>query len=189
MVRTAYSNVKQLTRDEEERVLQCLSESALARLRSKKNAELCRRSLSAYALLAEQMGEQAFRKAVLSFSRDGRPYFENLDSDVSLTHTSNVIACAYSDSRDERVGIDAEEARLSPDKIQNLSKRFFTEGEKVQLSDGADFFEIWTKKEALFKCLGEETPFTLLDSSRATGVVFETFKFDDTVITVCRKKL
>jgi phosphopantetheinyl transferase len=37
----------------------------------------------------------------------------------------------------------------------NVAKRFFAQMEQQRLSEGADFFEIWTKKESFIKLSGK----------------------------------
>ena len=85
-------------------------------------------------------------------SENGKPYIENYsDFNFNISHTSGAIAIAISDSP---VGIDIEKIRKADFRV---AKRFFTEKEneyiKAQNSD-TRFFEIWTAKEAYFKCIG-----------------------------------
>ena len=83
----------------------------------------------------------------------GRPYFVGEGApDFNLSHTEGLAAAILGDSR---VGIDVQVESESLD-VERLAARFFGENEKalVRGAPRALFFELWTKKEALGKCLG-----------------------------------
>ncbi len=103
----------------------------------------------------------------LRYDSYGKPYFEGHDNVAfNLSHSGNMVACALSilpvGQIAPAVGVDLQ--LVSPDTVraERVSERYFTEGERIQLSrvaaDGPSycrlFAQIWTKKEALLKCLG-----------------------------------
>jgi len=84
----------------------------------------------------------------------GRPYFEGEGvPDFNLSHAGHLAACALGTCR---VGIDIEEERDSLE-TEKLAARYFSEREQALLQNAPRplFFELWTKKEALGKYLGE----------------------------------
>lgn len=87
--------------------------------------------------------------------KNGRPFLPvSPTSDISLSHADLFTAYAAGDTR---IGIDME----SPADIRNpeaICHRFFTEAEQKQVQSSSDVAcavcEIWTKKEALAKYIG-----------------------------------
>ncbi|MBR5539735.1 MAG: 4'-phosphopantetheinyl transferase superfamily protein [Clostridia bacterium] len=88
-------------------------------------------------LLGEVSGEIAFKE-------NGKPYFKDVPLYFSISHSGNTVICAISD---REIGADVEKVREIP---RGVAMRFFTERERQ-----CDFFEIWTKKEAYGKCIGD----------------------------------
>ena len=117
----------------------------------------------------------------------GKPYFKSLDGvDFSVSHSGRLVMCALSvknpkcpnvtalppdgeikiqnayciKTPDEtlKVGADIEHIIDSRQKLERVSKRFFTSDENEYIHVGGfspeRFFEIWTKKESLGKKLG-----------------------------------
>lgn len=89
-----------------------------------------------------------------SLEKDGRgkPFFQRDGCHLSISHTGNLWACAFSD---KPVGLDIQEKKSSVD-ICKIAKRFFTEVEAQQvMTQGEEaFYRIWTKREAVGKLLG-----------------------------------
>ncbi len=88
-------------------------------------------------------------KIGFSVSEHGKPYAKNLDVHFSISHSGDLVICAVSD---KETGIDIEKIReINPD----TAKRFASENElKYTETHQNGFFEIWTLKEAYFKCIG-----------------------------------
>lgn len=87
-----------------------------------------------------------------------RPFFSHCPFDANWTHTKNFCVLAYSEKA--KVGIDAEFIRP---KSLRLAERFFHLEEinylkdleqKNQRQTTIEFFKLWCRKEAYFKCLG-----------------------------------
>ncbi|MBH1989048.1 MAG: 4'-phosphopantetheinyl transferase superfamily protein [Myxococcaceae bacterium] len=79
----------------------------------------------------------------------GKPLHEGIH--FSLSHSYRMALFAVDDS--QPVGIDLEWLRPMPN-FQKLAQRFFWGPEKI-CCDEAEFFRIWTAKEALCKVNGE----------------------------------
>lgn len=85
----------------------------------------------------------------------GKPFLlSNQDYHFNVSHTHNMIAVAVSNNS---IGIDVEKIREID---LGIAKRFFTEYElkyiyKSQNNTYERFFEIWTKKEAYIKYMGQ----------------------------------
>ncbi len=89
--------------------------------------------------------------AEIRFSKNefGKPFAVGLDVFFSISHSGDLVYCAVSD---REIGIDIEknrEIRL------DAAKRFACESELEYIGGSTErFFEIWTLKEAYFKCIG-----------------------------------
>lgn len=119
---------------------------------SPKNADARRAALS----LLEKLSKAS--KVPVSFpiciAENGRPYFEAKGApDFNLSHTGGLVAAVIGTCR---VGIDIQE-ELSTLDTAKTAARFFSQAEKEALQNAprTRFFELWTKKEALGKLLGE----------------------------------
>ncbi len=87
----------------------------------------------------------------ISFSANeyGKPYAVGLDVNFSISHSGDYAICAVSE---KEIGADIEKIReINP----AVSKRFTSESEADYISSHKNgLFEIWTLKEAYFKCIG-----------------------------------
>lgn len=103
----------------------------------------------------------------------GKPYFpSHPDVHFSVSHTGNLWVCAFADTE---VGLDVQEHRENDDPVRlaRLAKRWFSEGERMVLYqcgyEPAEFYRIWTRKEAYVKFTGEgigEGKFPAFDATR-----------------------
>lgn len=83
----------------------------------------------------------------------GKPYAKDCDIYFNISHSADTVACALSDCP---IGIDIEKMRGIDDK---LIKYVCTDEELEYVYSDIElktqrFFEIWTAKEAYFKCYG-----------------------------------
>lgn len=94
-------------------------------------------------------------------SLHGKPYLKNKPNlHFNLSHTTDMLAIVIAK---DPVGIDVENIasrNLSVEKISRIADRFFTPREQAYIfkTSGDEiyrFYEIWTKKEAYVKYLGE----------------------------------
>jgi len=88
------------------------------------------------------------------YTADGKPYLNDESYHISLSHSGKWMAVMIHPTK--VVGIDIE---CPTDKIQKLYKRFLSETEQAELSDGKDIKQLqiaWSAKEALYKIIGKE---------------------------------
>lgn len=103
---------------------------------------LCRKAVSEFCGIAPQD---------ISFSKNEyrKPFADNLQVYFSVSHSGDMVVCAVSD---REIGIDIE--KVKPYNLRT-AERFATPHELEYVSSSQNgFFEIWTLKEAYFKCIG-----------------------------------
>lgn len=103
---------------------------------------LCRKAVSEFCSIPEE-------EIIIRKTPSGKPYAENADAEFSISHSKDIAVCAVSENK---IGIDAEKIR----KVNfRAATRFATEEELAYIGENTErFFEIWTLKEAYFKCIG-----------------------------------
>ena len=121
-----------------------------------------------FEILSEYVGESVDAADLCESKEKPRPYFPKLDFDVNWTHSDGYCVCAYGErgSRDcLKIGVDLE--RYSKKRL-HLADRFFSVEEAAFVkalaeSEGAagvraeqEFFKLWCRKEAFYKCVGGE---------------------------------
>ena len=180
MVTVFVRKIENLSDAEKQNIITSLSSPAQKRLESKRNEKFYNASLCALSLLSDR------QRTALGYTDGGRPFFKDLDADISISHSASYAAVALSDSGKTLVGIDLEDIiEKSP------FPRFLTENERLVLESGTPYLNIWTKKEALFKFLKNgSTPFVRLDSTAPElhGAKFVTVTVDSAILTVCTNK-
>jgi 4'-phosphopantetheinyl transferase len=92
----------------------------------------------------------------------GRPIFKNLELDLSISHSGRYVVCAF--GIDLRLGIDIEIIKsIDPHEFA----RYFQSDEMNTIAGSQnplfEFYNLWTKKEALIKALGKGLSFPLND--------------------------
>lgn len=113
----------------------------------KRNLRICADALCRKAI-SEFCGVPA-EEICFELSPAGKPYAKDLPIHFSISHSGDIAVCAV--SKDE-IGIDIEKIRtVNP----RTYERFCTKNEARYISTSENgFFEIWTLKEAYFKCIG-----------------------------------
>lgn len=103
---------------------------------------LCRHAISEFCGISPEDIE--FR-----IGENGKPYTKGLDVHFNISHSGDMAVCAVSD---KEIGIDIEKIReINP----RTAEKFACETEKEYINSHKNgFFEIWTLKEAFFKCIG-----------------------------------
>ena len=104
-------------------------------------------------MLCRQMLAQASGVAPenISFNKNpnGKPYAENINFNFSISHCGNLVVCAVSK---KEIGVDIEKIR---DIRLKAAEKFAAPNELEYIGNNLErFFEIWTLKEAFFKCKG-----------------------------------
>ncbi len=129
-----------------------MSEEKKAAVVKLKRAETANQRIVADALARNALSEIGgipADKIIFSTNEFGKPYAENVDLYFSVSHSEDVVICAVSE---RPVGIDVEKIRVVRFKT---AERFATAQELEYIGENAErFFEIWTLKEAYFKCIG-----------------------------------
>ena len=103
---------------------------------------ICRKAVSEFCGIPENE---------ITFSKNefGKPYTIGLDVHFNVSHSGSMVVCVVSD---KEIGTDIEKKR---DIRIDAAKRFANKDELEYIGDNTDrFFEIWTLKEAYFKCIG-----------------------------------
>ena len=112
----------------------------------------------------------------------GKPYAEDLPLQFSISHTDGWVAVAF---HEQPIGIDIE--RVRPIR-QGVPRRVCTPRELALLEQTPPeeqttrFFELWTAKEAYFKCIG--TGITDLQAISVADLKPQQFLQGDCVISV-----
>ena len=178
MIKVYIKKIQDFDINETENIKNTLSAETRERLNKKRNKALHLASLCALSLLTDK------QRSDLSYTESGRPHFETLDEDISISHSPTHVAIAISNSKNTPVGIDIE-----ANYTKNISTtRFLTENEQLLLKNETPYVEIWTKKEALFKYLkNDSTPFIHLNSATPEqyNASFTTLQIENSTLTIC----
>lgn len=116
-----------------------------------------------FGLLSEYAGVPVTAADLVESKDNPRPMFPKLDFDVNWTHSDGYCVCAYGERGSRgllKIGVDVE--RYSPKRL-HLADRFFCTEEASFIKSLADsgnaereFFKLWCRKEAFYKCVGGE---------------------------------
>lgn len=120
-----------------------------------------------FGILSEYCGTPVTAADLVESKEDARPRFPKLDFDVNWTHSDSYCVCAFGERGSLNglcIGVDLE--KYSPKRL-HLAERFFCADEAAFIkalveSDGAaantraeaEFFRLWCRKEAFYKCVG-----------------------------------
>lgn len=117
-------------------------------------------SIAGKLLLAKALGIYGFDEVDafehFRYSDKGRPYIEGIDIDFNISHSGNLVVCAF--SKRDKVGIDIQkkitltrtQANLYYNLIEDTGETGCPEDLKVDY-----VLEVWTRKEAVSKLLGD----------------------------------
>jgi 4'-phosphopantetheinyl transferase len=87
------------------------------------------------------------------YSDKGRPYIEGMDVDFNISHSGDLVTCAFSTSA--KVGIDLQKKMALTQTQANLYFKLI-EGTNCPEDMRADYvIEVWTRKEAVSKLVGD----------------------------------
>lgn len=116
-------------------------------------------------LMAKALGDTRFSLDEVLVSDTGRPYINN-EIDLNISHAGKVVVCAI--SNDGRVGVDVEKINETD---REAYRNLFSREDWYGMADIDFFFKIWTRKEALLKCMGDITIADLDNVSVSAGEV------------------
>ena len=91
---------------------------------------------------------------LISYNVEGKPFLTDKGFNISISHSGKwIVVMAH---RSRLVGVDIE---CPSDKIQKIYKRFLSETEQEELSQGKNSKQLqiaWSVKEALYKIVGKQ---------------------------------
>lgn len=152
--------------------------------------KLCMYSELLIKIIASQALDIEIKDILIEKERYGKPYLKGYKNfHFNISHTRNAIIVAVSRTS---VGVDIEKIRKAETKI---AKRFFTQTEQSYVSEFAEkvdkrFYEIWTKKEAHIKYIGEglKIPLRSFDVfNKRISKQIQTFIKEGYIISICNK--
>ena len=84
-------------------------------------------------------------------AQHGRPHLPGTGLHASVSHSGEVVAVAITSSGP--VGVDVEAVRAID--FAAIAESVCTPAERIEVRTEADFFTVWTRKEAVLKATGE----------------------------------
>ncbi len=99
-------------------------------------------------LLVRYLIQTEIYNAQIAYSPNGKPYLEDSDLNISISHTDNFVAVLLSSK--EEIGLDVQ---LPKQQLLKIRHKFISE-EEQQWLDYENIFQLcqlWSAKEALFK--------------------------------------
>lgn len=115
--------------------------------------DMIRSSLRAYNREARLgLGDSFVHELPILRTAKGKPYIEGNPIHFSLSHSGNLMVCAVGK---KEIGIDVQHIRHA--RTIEVAQRFFSpeESDYVNLNGEEGFFELWSRKEAFVKYIGE----------------------------------
>ena len=132
---------------------------------------------SEYLAVRVTMKKMLGSEKTIIYDTDGKPALSDGGFQISISHSANWIAVIAHPTRS--VGIDIE---VPTEKMKKLYKRFLSETEQKELSNGEHLNLLmlaWSAKEALYKIIGMEAvdfakqlriyPFEVKETGTFTG--------------------
>ena len=157
-MKTLFCDVTTVSEEEFKLWFSMMSEERKERCRRLRTANAQKCCIAADRLIrnaAEEALKIAPKDLIISIADSGKPFIKGNPIYFSVSHTDIMVVCAYSDAP---VGIDIE---LNRPVLVSAQERICTPEEweylNVPKSDAERslrFFEIWTRKEAIFKLDG-----------------------------------
>lgn len=136
-------------------------------------------------LLEIALKEEGITSYKISKSINGKPYIDNSNIFYNISHKNKMVGLIISDSE---VGLDIEYIDTENIKRESILKYFFTEKERESITTNEDLLTLWTKKESYIKLNGGMLRDAIGLDINNTNVIFDTFKLDNYIITICKSK-
>ena len=96
--------------------------------------------------------ELAGRDPKIDYTPEGKPFFNGNSEKISISHTGNLISCAFSSNGE--IGVDIE--RFSP-KAKLVGSKFLSSEEFKLTRTETDFTLFWSLKESAYKWYGKRS--------------------------------
>lgn len=136
-------------------------------------------------LLEIALKEEKITSYKISESKNGKPYLENSNIFYNISHKNKMVGLIISNSE---VGLDIEYIDTENIKRKSTLKYFFTEKERESITNNEELLTLWTKKESYIKLNGGMLRDAIGLDINNTNVIFDTFKLDNYIITICKNK-
>ena len=136
-------------------------------------------------LLEIALKEEKITSYKISESINGKPYIDNSNIFYNISHKNKMVGLIISNSE---VGLDIEYIDTENIKRKSTLKYFFTEKERKSITTNEDLLTLWTKKESYIKLNGGMLRDAIGLDINNTNVIFDTFKLDNYIITICKSK-
>lgn len=92
------------------------------------------------------------RNMEVDYTPEGKPFFNGNSEKISISHTGNLISCAFSTKGE--IGVDIE--RFSP-KAKLVGSKFLSSEELKLTRTETDFTLFWSLKESAYKWYGKKS--------------------------------
>lgn len=136
-------------------------------------------------LLEIVLKEEGITSYKISKSINGKPYIDNSNIFYNISHKNKMVGLIISNSE---VGLDIEYIDTENIKRESILKYFFTEKERESITNNEELLTLWTKKESYIKLNGGMLRDAIGLDINNTNVIFDTFKLDNYIITICKSK-
>lgn len=136
-------------------------------------------------LLEIALKEEKITSYKISKSINGKPYIDNSNIFYNISHKNKMVGLIISDSE---VGLDIEYIDTENIKRESTLKYFFTEKERESIINNEELLTLWTKKESYIKLNGGMLRDAIGLDINNTNVIYDTFKIDNYIITICKSK-
>lgn len=136
-------------------------------------------------LLEIALKEEKITSYKISESINGKPYIDNSNIFYNISHKNKMVGLIISNSE---VGLDIEYIDTENIKRESTLKYFFTEKERESITTNEDLLTLWTKKESYIKLNGGMLRDAIGLDINNTNVIYDTFKLDNYIITICKSK-
>lgn len=136
-------------------------------------------------LLEIALKEEKITSYKISESINGKPYIDNSNIFYNISHKNKMVGLIISDSE---VGLDIEYVDTENIKRKSTLKYFFTEKERESITSNEELLALWTKKESYIKLNGGMLRDAIGLDINNINVIYDTFKLDDYIITICKSK-
>ncbi len=184
-----FRKTTELSCEEYESIYQKLSASRKSHIDRMKKQDDKLRSLLATAIIDELLASENIVGANLEVDSKNKPYLNNCQLYVSISHSEEGVACAVST---ENVGIDIE--KIKPVKTALINYVCTSDEKEYVFSNSKQtdqtliteketlirFFKVWTAKEAYFKRHGKDN----LLSVNTVKLSRKDFLIDEYLITI-----
>lgn len=136
-------------------------------------------------LLEIALKEEGITSYKILKTKNGKPYLENSNIFYNISHKNKMVGLIISNSE---VGLDIEYIDTENIKRKSTLKYFFTEKERESITNNEELLTLWTKKESYIKLNGGMLRDAIGLDINNINVIYDTFKLDNYIITICKSK-